>query len=179
MTRALVALVVVALAPSAGCARNAILEVEVELPPSPEERYALFQIRHELDFALSWGGEPRPGHRLEASGTNLARISVESEDESLDLHVKVRYCEDAGCGAPADDESTGAPASWFVVEQPFYVGHRTFWRERIEAVPPRLEPGERPDVVVIDRCRIEGCTGGTPSTFCRLDGTHRCEPSGG
>lgn len=158
-----------------GCANNAVLEVSVTFPPmGTVHTHASIQIRRASSFPFpeSWAGDdPSP---VELRDVNTAdRISVESMDDDIDVHVKVRFCTSRQC---IDNDS---PELWFFLEDPFYVGERTRWSTVITSIPtgvPEVEPMVEGDPGFVARCDIAGCRGGDVSiSFCRNDGTHFCQ----
>lgn len=169
-----------ALVLASGCARNAVLEVELTLPPRPESEPPLFAVvQFETDdpetgreaFERVWAsGDAYPGVRL-ATETQLASYSVVSENSGRVLLVKVLFCSTDRCSAIEDDPDV-VPAVWYRLERPFYVGQRTWWRHVIDTIP--LERPSEP--IPIDKCQIEGCIRAvTETTYCRHTGQHYCE----
>ena len=168
-----------ALLVAAGCGQNAILELMIELPPAAtidgvERRFALVQPRTSGNpFEDEWPAGDLPPIELGALSIE-DRVSVVTDDTSLDVHLKVRFCQTDDCtalgagGLPGDDVS---PEVWYLLEHPFYEGKRTSFHIQIPAVPPAA-PAEPEEV---DRCEIEGCITGTSITFCTSDGRHVCE----
>lgn len=163
-------------APSCGGEANAILELEIALPPAPpgETIYVLTQARRADRFPFvgaDWraGEDPAP-IRLETTATR-DHISLETVgDDELDLNVRVRFCTDPGCAALSDDIER-APQAWFTLEHPFYLGHRTFFELSVPTIPTTPPDAEQP----VERCAIRGCVDGVSTTYCRMDGSHLCE----
>ncbi len=200
-------LVVVALL--TGCAQNAILEFQIELPPNPpgETWFAKVEVISSSDDGLA----------LFSSGfsTNLRTIpledatrwdclSIESSNPMASVLLKVRFCQSPECGLT--DER--GPRHLYRLETPFYIGSRTYYRARIPSVPTCASSddcavgacigevcgcsseADCPEgfacvagegcVSLVDRCSIEGCIGGTGSSFCSGDtGEHFCERNPG
>lgn len=164
---------------AAGCGQNAILELRIDLPPAAtvdgvERRFAIVQPRTSTNpFADEWPAGDLPPIELGASATE-DRVSVVTEDTSLDVHLKVRFCIADDCtalgtgGMPGDDVS---PEVWYLLEHPFYEGKRTSFHIVIPTIPAAApaEPEE------IDRCEIEGCITGSSTMYCTTDGRHVCE----
>ena len=157
----------------AGCAQNAALEVRLDLPAGPTDgttTYVLTQPRRaaENPFMDEWRGddltaiELSPGERLED------HISVLSDDDATDLHIKVRFCSSPSCTAIEDDM---APEHWYKLDHPFYIGARTFWSVTIDSIPIDRDT----TAAEVDRCQIRGCVDGDLSSYCRVDGRHLCE----
>lgn len=187
-----------------GCAQNAILELQVELPPAPtpDDWYAQIQVRRASDhpFDIPWTGGD-----LEAIELGPQRqwdcVSVQSFDPDIDLNVRVRFCRSPNC-LDLDD---GTPRErWYRLEHPFYVGRRTYWSTQIAEVPECETDGDCGGVGVcidgvcgcelsaecpgamtceagncldaVGRCQIEGCIEGDSTTYCSDgDGPHFCE----
>lgn len=156
-----------------GCTRNAILEVELELPPGPADRYAVVQFETgDVPFDSVWQRPDDYDGAVLMPTAQLVTYSVISESSDTHVRMKVNFCTTPDCSG-IDDAPDRVPAVWFDVPQSLYVGHRTRWAPTIDALP--IDPPTAP--ITVDRCDIEGCieaTGGT-TTFCRLDGRHYCE----
>lgn len=157
----------------AACGGNAGLEIELELPPidvSRAPRHAIVEIAGADGHAF---GEPWDGAALPAIALGdtpaTDRVSASAEGDAIDVHVRVRFCASAACDDPAD---AGAPEAWYVLRHPFYFGERTWWTERIAAIPS----GRPSEPTIVDRCAIRGCVTGVSNTgYCRLSGAHFCE----
>jgi hypothetical protein len=153
--------------------QNAVLEVEITLPPqlaSSDQVHVVTQFRRAAGypFEAEWEPPDSPGNALTDAQSSIA-FSVVTEDPNTDVNVRLRFCSRAQCEDLSDDNS---PERWFVLEQPFYMGERTFWSAEIATIPDRRPSSpER-----ADRCSIRGCNeGGEVSSYCRLDGRHLCE----
>lgn len=122
-----------------GCAQNAILELQVELPAAPPDDgqgpwYAQIQLRRAADhpFDIDWMGGDLEGVQL-TDRTRWDCISVESMDPTADLNVRVRFCRSPNClNLPLDAVRR---ERWYRLERPFYIGRRTYWRTRVTDVP--------------------------------------------
>ncbi len=161
------------LALSVGCARNAILEVEVELPPGPTDRYAVVQFETgDVAFDAVWArADAFAGTPLTTTPQTIP-YSVVSEDASTVIRMKVSFCTTPDCSG-IDDAPDRVPALWYQFDRALYIGERTRWTAAITTLP--TDPPEDP--VEVDRCEIEGCIDAPDSTttFCRLSGEHYCE----
>ncbi len=119
-----------------GCAQNAFLELQLDLPPAPtsEEWFAQTQVTNEEGhpFAVSWMGGDIPSVPLRAGERTTDCISVEGTDDSINLHVRVRFCKSADC---LSLEDVARRERWYRLNHPFYIGRRTFHAIRIDAVP--------------------------------------------
>lgn len=174
---------------AAGCAGegpapNAALELELDLPPSSGTlQHAVVQIRSAAmnPPCVDWDGRDLEPTVLAVAERTVDHISVLSSDDSIDVNLKVRFCEDPRCNSFADAD---APAVWFAIEHPFYLRERTRWGARIDTVPtgPPCDAATCRDnpsactATAIDRCQIRGCVTGDPaSSYCTMDGAHFCE----
>lgn len=155
------------------CARNAILEVEIDLPPGPMDRYAVVQFETgTTPFDTVWARtDEYPGTRLSAMAQRVS-FSVVSESPDTQVRVKVSFCTTPDCSG-IDDAPDRVPAVWYEIERSLYIGARTQWRARIATVP--TDPPSGP--IAVGRCEVAGCIEApeTVSYFCRLDGRHYCE----
>ncbi|QQR91700.1 MAG: hypothetical protein IPJ88_08335 [Myxococcales bacterium] len=159
----------------AGCSaeQNAILEVQLTLPPysasGAEELYALIQFRwaENNPFSVEWEGSDPAGVRLEANGT-VSEVSVVADSPEGDVNLRVKFCANPTCTALGDDL---AAESRFVLENPLYIGERTFWSATIASIPSDKDS----EALIVDKCDIEGCLEGEASSYCRNAGTHFCE----
>jgi len=202
--RIVTSLLVAALGLLGGCAQNAILELQLDLPAAPDanEWFALTQVRNREGhpFDIPWMGGDLGSVQL-GSERQFDCISVESDDESADLHVRVRFCRSEDCL----DLMDGTPRErWYRLNHPFYIGRRTYHTITIGEVPecevtadcavgmcdsgvctcttdadcgPGLICEEGNNCVEdVDRCQIEGCIEGVSTTFCSdTTGLHFCE----
>lgn len=171
-----------------GCARNAIFELELDLPPRPSGAlHAVVQVRNDADFSAGWSGVPMaPGvplppacarpdpapacddRELDPACSAVVSVIGDEDDLTRPLRVRIRFCEDPACGAAAD---AAAPETRVEIERAFYTGRYTQGRVCVDAVPPG--PGGVP--VRIERCAVR-CREGDAAMYCRADGTHFCEP---
>ena len=169
-----------------GCARNAIFELELELPPQPAGAplFAVVQLRNDAGFDADWSGvglvsgipltacsRPSPAPEcelrdLDPACANVVSVIGDEDDLTRPLRVRVRFCQDATCGSPAD---ASAPEARIEIERALYTGAYTQGRACIDAVPAMLE-----DPIRIERCDVR-CREGDAVTHCRADGTHFCE----
>jgi hypothetical protein len=167
------AILILLLSFGSGCAQNSALEVSIDLPPGPTDgtsTFVLIQPRSaaENPFMDEWRGddldavELLPGERL------VDEVSVLSTDDTINLHLKVRFCSSPSCTAIEDDM---APERWFKLTHPFYIGQTTSWDTMIPVVPADRDTTE----TCIVKCQIQGCVDGVLSSYCRVDGRHLCE----
>ena len=156
-----------------GCARNAVLELEIDLPPGPTSRYAVVQFENQdSEFTASWGRTGSwAGTPLTASRQTV-RYSVVTEAVQNRVRIKVNFCTTADCSA-IDDAPDRVPALWYELERAFYRGRETHWLLTVMAPP--IDPPAA--AIEVTRCEIAGCISAPPSTgnYCRFDGTHFCE----
>ena len=178
MTRA-VALGIVCAA-LVGCGQNAVLELTIDLPaietgdwcsarPGTAPRFAFVQPRaSDNPFSDEWPPDDLPAIELGTARIE-DHVSVVTDDTSLDVHLKIRFCHGEACGDFCDATS---PERWYVLEHPFYEGKRTTYEIVVDDIPT-TRPAE-PEVV--ERCRVRGCLTGTPLTsYCTTDGRHVCD----
>jgi len=161
---------------SAGCAQNAAFELLLDLPPGPADGTPLFVLVQPRNAALNpfedgWRGDDIESFELVPGERSEDHISVISGDETVDLNLKVRFCQSPSCSGFDDDRG---PERWFQFEHPFYIGARTYWDPELPIIVD--VPTERDTTpTVIDRCQIQGCVDGRLSMYCRTDGRHLCE----
>ncbi|MGE0784142.1 MAG: hypothetical protein AB7S26_00540 [Sandaracinaceae bacterium] len=185
MTRSRLLLAVLASVLAMGCARNAIFELELDLPPGGAARFVRVTASESLSFSDDWSDVPelvelgplppscaRPDpspvceERAEIDADCGAIISVVSGSSSQGiLRLRARFCASQGCTSPAD---ASAPEARITVERAFYQGRYTDARVCFDETPAA-------DVdVTIARCDVR-CREGTAAMWCRADGTHFCE----
>lgn len=172
---------------SLSCARNAFLELTIELPPNVwktaiGERYAVIRVATvNTPFDQEWQGDnPIPSVKTTDS-TTIARVSVEadSDSETKPVRVKVRFCKTESCSDLNDDF---APEAWLQIERAFYIGQRTNLKWTLPCMPN--VPGRTPDMpacsvphrqpVQKGKCEVGGCRTGTTTNHCVGD-VHFCE----
>lgn len=169
-----------------GCARNAIFELELELPPQPgAARFAVVQLRNDAAFGADWSDvatlpgiplasscsrpDPAPAcedRALDTSCSTVISVIGDENDLTRPLRVRVRFCEDPACAGAAD---AMAPEARIEVERALYTGAYTQGRACIDALPMTLE-----EPIRIERCDVR-CREGDAIMHCRADGTHFCE----
>lgn len=158
-----------------GCVDNAILELEVDLPPNTtdETLYAFLQTRSSVmsDFEEEWATQGLlDGFELGTEPTTQAiSIVADPTDYPGDALFRLTFCGTPRCDGIGDDVRAQVR---LVVEHPFYSLARTRARWTVPTLPEMtIETPER-----IERCQVEGCREGTTSSYCREgDGTHFCE----
>jgi hypothetical protein len=186
MTRALVVFVLASswLALS-GCTRNAILELELELPEQPggPPLFAVVSARSDVGFDEAWEGTPVASVPLPVSCMRASELScgdrvpdpacaavfslVGDGSDLGPLHVRVRFCVDPACAAAEDASATEHRVE---LERAFYIGRYTQARVCLEAVPSTSNPPPE----LIERCAVR-CREGSGAYQCRSDDTHFCE----
>lgn len=178
-------LVAVALAQSA-CARNAVLEIELSVPPAPPGMgppiFAFTQFGDDTtDWGADWGIYPDFDGVALGSAARVVRFSLLSEDETKEVRMRVRYCSTERC-----EEIRGTPPQVrFQFHEAFYIGERTRYRtathtahmEELGAVPPPPARDDEIPLIDVTKCDIEGCVraSGPVTSFCRMSQTHFCE----
>jgi hypothetical protein len=138
----LAALCVAAL--SISCARNAFLELTVDLPVNDRtgDRYAVLRVVTDTPFEQEWEGDnPIPANKL-SSTPSSQRISVESnkDSEGKAVRIKAKFCKSPTCTAIGDDR---APEAWLEIERAFYIGQRTAFRWSIACIPSTADDPRR------------------------------------
>lgn len=134
---------------SIGCAQNAILELQVDLPaaPTPSDGrpwFAQVQVRRASDnpFDTDWMGVDDQLFEL-GDTRQWGCISVVSSDQELDLHIRVRFCRGDNC---LDLLDASPPERWYSLEHPFYIGRHTYYRIT--------------DIAEVPECTTDGDCGG-------------------
>ncbi len=162
-------------APIASCARNAIIEIELTLPPLPAGQpptYAVVMVvddEHDFD---SVNIEPQNPGTLLGDRQQEIYLSVVTERPDGAMRMVVYFCSNTVCEG---GDVPRLPQVRYRFVRATYIGHRTRWRGRIDAIPPAGGPFSE---TCVDRCEIEGCIEGS-GTFCRSeDGTHYCQERG-
>lgn len=155
-----------------GCADNAILEVDLELPAATAgtpPRYAFVQSlsASTISFEGAWAGADAGDGFLLGAAPTTQHVSFVAEGDTIGrpLGLRVRFCADRVCGALADVD---APEARYVIARAFYRGQRT----RLTLTPV---PSTSPVTTEIDRCAVRGCSNGAAATYCFADGRHFCE----
>ncbi len=183
------ALVLAALA-LGGCARNAVLELELELPRAEGEvAYALVELSPDDlgadPFAVQWATEPLDAIPLGAVPAT-ADASIVAGDYRGDALARIRFCRSADCldlAAPRDPQAEVR----YRIERPLYTGARTTVALRVLGIPAAgatppagcaTEPAGQPTwSCTVERCAVAGCIFGDPvADYCDGDdGPHFCE----
>jgi hypothetical protein len=158
----------------AGCVpplENAILEVELVLPPNTlvaESTHAVVEVAAgEVDFYELWPRDGEPdGVPLprEPSATSISVVSGSAIDA---ISMKVRFCQDPQCALPGSDRS---PEAHLLVRRPFHLGERSAIRVEVPAIPLVFE--RLPDV---EGCAVRACTEELRDTYCDAAGAHLCD----
>lgn len=158
-----------------GCARNAILEVELTLPVAPDPASSLYAVimvvddEHDFD---SVNIEPQHSGTLLTGDPQTIAFSVMTERADGAMRMVVYFCPNTVC---AGGDVPRLPQVRYRFERATYIGRRTRFRAVIDAVP---EAASTYPENCVDRCSIEGCIEGS-GTFCRTDdGTHYCQERG-
>ncbi|HHH30471.1 MAG TPA: hypothetical protein ENK57_19310 [Polyangiaceae bacterium] len=171
---------------TAGCARNAILEVEITLPPrAGEAQYALIELNPDelgdMPFEVQWAAVPLEPLALGDAPVSTS-VSVIAEGYAGDALLRIRFCRSPDCAEilpPSDPQQEVR----YRIERPFYTGART----RVNLMVPLPSPAPAPrgcvEVVTseptylctVERCAVQGCASGdVVSNYCIAD-RHYCE----
>lgn len=165
-----------------GCAQNAILEVELDLPASnaaaADVRYVVVQGRSgEVDFATEWAGGGIAGGLELAPASQTVVVGIEADDsnEITDpLSLRIRYCRDETCTDPGDDDVQEVRVR---IARAFYQGEYTELAKDLITLPPVMActscPVEGP--IDIEKCDVRGCREGDTAYNCTGDDVHFCE----
>jgi hypothetical protein len=163
MRRALLAIALLSLS---ACARNAILEITIELP----EAITLgeTELRMLSGDAADFESPRWADAQVARLGTEPSmRVDVVAEGEAIEapLAIRLRLCEDDRCPATAPEVRVG-------IERAFYAGAHTWIAIEVPLAPV---PGEPP--IFVGRCDVGGCLEGETRSFCRLEPPmrHYCE----
>lgn len=163
--------IVLAALAAGGCAENAVLELQVELPAAPEGDpdpwFAQVQVRRSnASFDATWEGlDPRT---LELGPEpQWDCISVQTGDDSVDLNVRVNFCRTSDCEGLGDDRP---PERRYFLEHPFYLGRRTYWATSVERVPECATDAD----CAQGRCLDDGRCGCAADIDCCPDGSCAC-----
>lgn len=145
--------------------------IDLNLPATtPLGRFALVQVRDtSFRFDDAWLGRD-PTFPLEAVPTARTVRQV-SDDDTMDLRVKVRLCELDNCSSLEDID---ARECRFEIEHPFYLGHETRVALDMPSSGCRSVPRGIP-VTYVDVCEVAGCSEVPLSSYCGPDATHLCE----
>lgn len=147
---------------------NAILEVDLVLPPNStraEPLYAVVQAEPgNPDFFVPWTAEPATFEMPREE--SAVRFSLVSELAHPAIGVKIRYCEDPRCAIAIDDR---APEVHVRIERPFYLREYSSIALRFTDIPPAFE------TLDVGKCRIRACTEDERPTYCDATDVHVCE----
>jgi hypothetical protein len=158
---------------SCGCARNAFLELTIQLPPDATRRFAVTQVMgSDTPFDIAWAtDDPIAPIQLDVAGQLTQRISIEGDEdnETKPILVKVTFCKQADCLHPDDAK---APFAGIKIERAFYIGKRTSYPWNLECVPEGT--CMTPKVKDVAKCSVAGCRAGTTTNYC-FGGKHFCE----
>ena len=158
---------------SSGCARNAFLELSIQLPADATRRYAVTRVlAGDTPFDIDWAtDDPIAPVQLDAANTQTQRLSIEgnSDNETTPILVKVTFCKQADCLHPDDEK---APFAGIKIERAFYIGKRTSYAWAIGCVPEGT--CTTPKTAGVAKCAVAGCRSGSTSNYCS-GGKHFCE----
>lgn len=138
-----------------GCADNALLDVEIDLPPAADV-VAVVEARpaSSYDFDATWAptdAYPAARFPLDAAATSLAAVSILAETPTQNVLLQVRFCNHGVC----DDAS---PTLCYSLDRPFHQGRRSRYRDMVTTIPSAVPVGGVCSLPprLIDRCEI-GC----------------------
>jgi hypothetical protein len=149
---------------------NAILELDVTLPPSTrpaETTHAVFEVQTGAsDFIELWPSEAHAGSVPVPRMPSAARISIAADREHAFLSIKVRFCEDTRCSAAG---SAFAPETRIRIAEPFYLGEYSEVTLAIDHIPTPIE------TIDMGRCEVRACASEPRGNYCDETGVHLCE----
>ncbi len=170
-----------------GCARNAFLELTLDLPPNAfaakGQRYARVRVvAGEVDFAQDWQADaPIPAFPLDPTQRTTQTISIEGnvDNETTAVRVKINFCKDPNCAAIGDDR---APQAHLRIERAFYTGKRTAYTWSVECLPNAVDETPPPPACAVPdktltevaKCGVSGCRTGVTTQYC-VANKHFCE----
>ena len=156
-----------------GCAQNAILELQIELPPAPagsSARFAYVQVASPnsgFDFGVDWGDE---GFTVPLTDTSQwTCVSVVGASPEVDVNARVRFCQEERCLDVADGN---APESRIFVR---CTSGRCGCSGDADCTAEDAVCRAGGCVDRVGRCDVEGCITGATDNFCADDGSHFCE----
>ena len=173
-----------------GCARNAVIELDVVVPNQPAHASGRTHAFIEVGTGLNDFGDQVLG--LEgATDVDVTTVdaptafSIVAGDPATELRVRVRYCRVARCSGALDmmlfAEGTEPGLNW-TFERAFYAGERTSAAIDVPALAFAAETGEPRTVC---RCAVIGCAivppgasscrGTAAVTPCDPTARHFCE----
>lgn len=170
------AVLVLVLALVTGCARNAVLDLDLVIPAQAtaidgrshayvEIGTSLNDFDHQL-FDLDTATDVDV--TAIAGGSTRIRYSVVAGDPSTELRVRVRYCREERCNDPDDMRNfpSAEPGLRWSFERAFYAGQRT----TAEVFVPALAAGVESDTVeTVCRCAVVGCATVAPgASSCEM-----------
>lgn len=156
-----------------GCARNAMLELDVVVPEQAivdDRRYAYIEVSSGVsDFdETPFSIQGAVSVDLPEGGRTVP-FAVLTGDETTEVRVLVRYCHDATCGDPDLDVRPFldglVPGYRYAFERAFYIGAVTSYTLDVAAL------GATPESTTVSnvcRCEIAGCATTLPGgSYCR------------
>lgn len=182
----LLVLTVLSLALLQGCARNAVFEIEMQLPAAGERPIPtappITHVKIQIQPGPSvWGdlwavtASETVGPIALTDSAQTIHIDVEGDGDHLNQPVDVRilYCSSESCGTTVSER-------WFEFEQAFYKGKSTNYRMAAELTTMGLENSdtEGTEPRLIEKCEVAGCVetnGEFLMDYCPSSGVHWCE----
>lgn len=165
-------LVLATLLLATGCARNAMLELDVVVPPQTvaDRPFAYIEVSSDISSFDESPFSIQGTANLDVMDGGTAPFAVLTGDESTEVRVRVRYCRSASC-SDIDDvrafEEGTEPGLFYSFERAFYIGAVTSYT--LEVGPLSAEqPLAMTSVSTICRCQVAGCATTLPGgSYCR------------
>ena len=159
-----------------GCARNAVIDLDIRVPRQPTVVDGRVHAFIEVGTGLNDFGEQLLGLEgsvdvdvsMLATPTSITSLSIVAGDPATELRVRVRYCRAERCSSPDDMRGLDVdePGFRWTFERAFYAGERTSAAIDVPALAPSIETGT-PEMVC--RCAVIGCAVVGPGTSsCRM-----------
>ena len=169
-----------------GCAKNATLDVIVDVPAKPaqfDELHMQVAVRRDDAFELLWDGSSLPETYTLGDAAGVYNMSLVSTDFERDVYIKFSFCRAQNCSARAETVGgTQYPADpqseiWVSLERPFFLAEGTQWNLELPDIPRCVddtcsmstEPGDLEETT-ISSCAMVASS--TPTWRCDIG---RCD----
>lgn len=179
-------LTVLSLALLQGCAKNAIFEIEMQLPATGQQPVPtlgpIMYVKLQIQPGPSvWGdlwavtASETVGPIALTDSAQTITVDIEGDGDHLDQPVDVRilYCSSESCATTVSER-------WLEFEHPFFQGKSTYYRVPAEQTTTGLERNDADgtDPMVVEKCEVAGCVetnGEFLMDYCPSSGVHWCE----
>ncbi|MCA9580486.1 MAG: hypothetical protein KC416_01750 [Myxococcales bacterium] len=159
-----------------GCGETAVLHVELGLPVASDSKvFALAEVKRGTG-PFDWAADQGASQPLSSAGPSSVSFDVFAEDDHIDdpFRLRVRLCEQEGCTGE-NDGIDKAPRHEILFTRALFAQQETRWMGTPASAPIDPSGQGTHDPLVVDKCEVAGCRGGSPLFWCRKDGTHFCE----